>query len=77
LALAEPALSRGNFISGAGVHLVTGSLLQAVLLSDGSPLNATAGALRLEVSAVPGPSNLALLAGGLGLLALMLQRGDH
>jgi hypothetical protein len=75
LALVNPVFSRGSF---AGTHLVKGSLLQSVLLPDSSTLlNATAGALRLELSDVPGPSSLPLLAGGLGLLTLMLQHRDH
>jgi hypothetical protein len=79
-ALADAAFSRRSFTLGAGSHLLSGSLLQSVLLSDGlTPLNATAGALRLEVSAVPEPSSLALLAAGalsLGAITARRRRKD-
>ena len=73
-ALADPGYSRGVFQFGAGSHSVTGLLIDSVTVDDIGPLNATVGAVRLSVAAVPEPSTLASLAAGLGLIALGLRR---
>jgi hypothetical protein len=66
-ALANAAFSHANFTLGAGSYLIGGTLLQSVTF-DGSPLNATVGAVKLSVSAVPEASTtLLMLAGLLGI----------
>jgi hypothetical protein len=75
-ALANPDFSRRVFTLGAGAHDITGLLSQS-LRFDGQPLNASIGALRLEVSAVPEPATPATLLAGLSLLTLMLRRRSH
>ncbi len=73
-ALADPRFSRAVFTFGAGQHLVTGALAQSVQFS-GLPLNATVGAVRLEVSAVPEPATwLSLLAGVAAVGATVRRR---
>lgn len=72
-ALANPNFSRGQFWLGAGVHDVTGMLSRSLAVG-GVPLNATIGALRLEVSPVPEPATLATLLAGLSLLTVWLRR---
>ncbi|MDP0941742.1 PEP-CTERM sorting domain-containing protein, partial [Klebsiella quasipneumoniae] len=63
------------FILQAGNHSISGSLLQSVLVDVGAgPLNATVGALKLEVSAVPEPATLVSLLAGLGLIGLVVRR---
>lgn len=75
-ALANAAFSRAVFTLGAGAHDITGVLSRSLLV-DGVPLNASIGALRLEVSAVPEPASLATLLAGLSLLTWVLRRrGD-
>ena len=61
-ALANPDFSRLLINLGAGTYTITGSLLQSALF-DGSPLNATSGAL--EFTPVPLPAALPLLLSGL------------
>ncbi len=77
LALADINYSRGIFKLGAGIYTVTGSLLSSALDELGAPLNATAGGLKLEVSAVPEPSTLAVVLAGLGLAGAYTRRRAH
>lgn len=72
-ALLHPDFSHGVFTLGAGDYVITGSLLQSVSLGD-VPLNATGGALKLSVSAVPEPSTAALLLAALGVTCLLSRR---
>jgi len=69
-AFANPAYSHGVFTLGAGTYSISGSLLQSV---DGD-LDATNGAVRLSVSAVPEPTSSALMMGGFAALALLARR---
>lgn len=77
-ALQNNAFSRGVFTLGAGSYSVTGELAQSLMIDDGmgglSPLNATAGAVKLSVSAVPEPSSLALVLAALGITWLVSRR---
>ncbi len=79
-ALQSSAFSRGVFTLGAGSYSVTGALAQSLMLDDGmgdlSPLNATAGAVKLSVSAVPEPSSLALVFAALGVTWLVSRRTE-
>jgi len=72
-ALADSAYSRASYTLAAGSHSVSGWLSQSALF-EGMPLNATVGALRLEVSAVPEPSALVMLLAGAGVLAFVARR---
>jgi PEP-CTERM motif len=72
-ALADSAYSRASYTLAAGSHSVSGWLSQSALF-EGLPLNATVGALRLEVSAVPEPSALAMLLAGVGVLGFVARR---
>ncbi|MDO9003017.1 MAG: hypothetical protein Q7V20_06155 [Aquabacterium sp.] len=71
-ALLNSAFSRGVFTLGAGSYSISGVLTQSLMLDDGagglSPLNATSGALKLSVSAVPEPSTLVFAVLGLAWL---------
>lgn len=71
-ALLSSAFSRGVFTLGAGSYSISGVLTQSLMLDDGagglSPLNATSGALKLSVSAVPEPSSLVFAVLGLAWL---------
>ena len=69
-AFANPAYSKGVFTLGAGTYSISGSLLQSV---DGD-LDATNGAVRLDVSAVPEPSTAALMLAGFAAAALLARR---
>ncbi|CAH0348212.1 PEP-CTERM sorting domain-containing protein [Aquabacterium sp. CECT 9606] len=75
-ALLNSAFSRGVFTLGAGHYSISGALAQSLMIDDGegglSPINATSGALKLSVSAVPEPSTLVLAV--LGLAWLVLSR---
>jgi hypothetical protein len=73
-ALANPAYSQGVFKLGAGTYSIGGSLLQSVLDDSGAALDATNGAVRLSVSAIPEPSSSALMLGGFAALALLARR---
>jgi hypothetical protein len=73
-ALANADFSRGVYGFGAGSYTVTGALFASALDGDGLPLNATVGALKLEVAAVPEGSTLAMLMAGLGVLGLLVRR---
>ena len=79
-ALQSSAFSHGVFTLGAGSYSVTGALAQSLMLDDGmgdlSPLNATAGAVKLSVSAVPEPSSLALVFAALGVTWLVSRRTE-
>jgi hypothetical protein len=70
-ALADARYSRGFFELAPGTHLIRGQLLRSAL-ADGSPINATVGALRL--GAIPEPSTALLIALGLGNLAIAGRR---
>ena len=72
-ALANPAYSRGVFNLNAGTYSIGGSLLQSVL-DSGLALDATNGAVRLSISAIPEPSSTALMFGGLAAAALLVRR---
>ncbi len=73
-ALANPSeFSSGVFTLAAGNYSISGWLTQSVTYA-GDPLNATAGALRLSVAAVPEPSTYALLLVGLGVVCLLASR---
>jgi hypothetical protein len=73
-ALANASFSRGVFTLGAGSYSISGSLLQSVTLDGTTPLNATAGALKLDVSPVPESGSLALMLAGFGVLAFVARR---
>ncbi|MBT9500226.1 MAG: PEP-CTERM sorting domain-containing protein [Burkholderiaceae bacterium] len=74
-ALANTHFSRGLFTLGSGAHEITGLLIKSTTL-DGAELNATFGALRLEIAPVPEPATLATLLAGLALLTVVLRRRD-
>ena len=73
-ALAAPAFSKGVFTLAEGSYVIGGSLLQSVTL-DGLPLNATDGAIRLDIVAgsVPEPASVALMLAGLLLGGRVLR----
>jgi len=75
-ALANPHYSRGVFTLGSGVYDITGLLTKSTTLAGVGDLNATFGAVRLEISPVPEPATLATLLAGLSLLTLVLRRRD-
>jgi hypothetical protein len=72
-ALLSPAFSHRTFALGAGTYSISGALAQSVLL-DGQDLNATGGALKLSVSAVPEPGTGILLLSALGVIGLVATR---
>ena len=72
-ALADPAYSRRSFQLVAGHYDITGVLDRSALIG-GVAYNATVGAIRLSVSAVPEPANAALLLAGLALVGMKLNR---
>ena len=74
-ALANPAFSNGVFTLSAGSYSISGVLAQSVLLGT-DPLNATGGAVKLSVSAVPEPASAALVLAALGVTALVSRRRD-
>ena len=78
VALANTDFSRGVYTLAAGSHRISGLMVGSLANADG-PLNATIGAVRLQVSAVPEPASLATLLAGLGLLAVVRRRrtGSH
>lgn len=72
-ALADADFSRAVFTLSQGSYRIGGRLAQSVSF-DGAPLDATAGALRLSVSAVPEPASVALLLAGLCIVACAASR---
>ncbi len=72
-ALLNNAFSRGVFTLGAGSYRISGALTQSLML-DGDPLNATAGAVKLSVSAVPEPSPQALVLAAMAVIGLLSRR---
>jgi hypothetical protein len=71
-AWANPAYSRGAWLlSAPGDYTVTGSLLHSVGL-DGTPLNATVGAVML--APVPEPAAWALMLAGLAAVGVVARR---
>lgn len=72
-ALANNAFSHGAFSLSAGSYSISGALAQSVLLGS-DPLNATAGAVMLTVSAVPEPSSAVLVLAALGACAFTSRR---
>jgi len=72
-ALRNSAFSRGVFTLSAGSYSISGVLAQSLMLGS-DPLNATAGAIKLSVSAVPEPSSAALVLAALGVTALVSRR---
>ena len=73
-AQANPDFSRGVYGFGAGTYTITGALFSSALDGDNLPLNATVGALKLEVSPVPEASTLGLLLAGLGFIGALARR---
>jgi hypothetical protein len=73
-AFANNDFSRGVYTLGAGQHSISGLLSTSLVHPDLGPLNATIGAVRLQVSAVPEPASVATLLAGLSLLTVMLRR---
>ena len=73
-ALLDPGFSHATFVLGAGSYRIGGLLAQSVTLDSLTPLNATVGAVRLTVSAVPEPATWAAMLAGLTLLAAVLRR---
>lgn len=77
-ALQSSAFSHGVFTLSAGAYSISGALAQSLMIDDGmgglSPLNATAGAIKLSVSPVPEPSSLALVFAALGVTWLVSRR---
>jgi hypothetical protein len=74
VALANSNFSRGVYGFGAGSYTVTGALLTSALDGEGLPLNATVGALKLEIAPVPEGSTLAMLLAGLGVVGRLARR---
>jgi len=72
-ALADSSFSHAVFTLGAGSYHIGGSLDQS-LLFDGQRLDATAGALRLNIAPIPEPSTYAMLLAGLGVVGLIARR---
>lgn len=72
-ALRNPSFSRAVFNLAPGSYLIGGGLVQSVT-SGGVPIEATAGAIRLSVAAVPEPSSLAMLLGGIGAIGVFVRR---
>ena len=73
-AFADNNFSRGVFTLGAGQHSISGFLSTSLVHPEFGPLDATLGAVRLQVSAVPEPASVATLLAGLSLLSAMLRR---
>jgi hypothetical protein len=72
-ALANPAYSRGVYSLPSGAYVITGALINSVIVG-GQALNSTVGGIKLTVSAVPEPATVLSLLTGLGLLASRLRR---
>lgn len=67
--LLDANFSSTVFELAAGTYSITGELASTL-----QPFNATNGALKLEVAAVPLPGALGLFLGGMSLLALVRRR---
>jgi len=78
-ALVDGAFSQQVFTLAAGSYSISGYLTQSVLFDRdlGEPLNATEGALKLSVSAVPEPSTAALVWAAIGVIALVMRRQSN
>ncbi|OAI17656.1 hypothetical protein A1507_10435 [Methylomonas koyamae] len=67
--------SRGIFKLSPGEYSITGLLAESALDDNGSPINATVGAIRLiSLTAVPLPAAAWLYLAGTGLLGLTARR---
>ncbi|MEY8879512.1 MAG: hypothetical protein AB9M60_23580 [Leptothrix sp. (in: b-proteobacteria)] len=73
-ALADPSFSSAVYTFGAGTYSVTGALSQSAVDEFGVPLNATVGAVQLNVSAVPLPAAFIPMLSGLLAGAAALRR---
>jgi hypothetical protein len=73
-ALQDSRFSRGVYTLGAGHYNISGVLAQSLMFDGADPLNATAGAIKLSVSAVPEPTSIELLLASLGLALLISSR---
>lgn len=73
VALATPAFSRAVLVLGAGHYDFGGRLYQSAM-AEGSPLNATVGGVRLEVSPVPEPSQYGMALAGLLAIGAVVRR---
>jgi hypothetical protein len=73
-ALSNADFSRGVYGFGAGSYTVAGALFTSALDGDGAALNATVGALKLEIAPVPEGSTLAVLLAGLGVFGRLARR---
>jgi hypothetical protein len=70
-ALADSRYSRGTYTFGAGSYTVTGALAHSALDDTGAELNATVGAVRLQI---PEPTSLALMLAAGGAMTLTGRR---
>jgi hypothetical protein len=73
-ALTNSNFSRGVYGFDAGSYTITGALLTSALNDSAGAINATVGALKLEVAAVPEASTLTMLMAGLGVVGLLARR---
>lgn len=73
LALANTSFSRGIYTFNAGSYSINGLLNQSTLIGL-DRLDATEGAVRVDVSPVPEPSQVALMLAGLGVMGFVLRR---
>ncbi len=73
-ALANANFSRGVYTFGPGNYTVTGALFSSAPDDAGAVLNATVGAVRLDVSPVPEASPLTMLMAGLSVLGVVASR---
>ena len=72
-AWANPNYSHGSFWFQAGTYTVTGLLTTSALDNSGQAINATVGAVRLDIPAVPEPESVWLMMTG-GLLTFIKLR---
>ncbi|MBT9458065.1 MAG: PEP-CTERM sorting domain-containing protein [Burkholderiaceae bacterium] len=75
-ALANAHFSRAVFTLDSGAYDISGLLIKSTSLDGVGDLNATFGAVRLEIAPVPEPATLATLLAGLALLTAVLRRRD-